>query len=124
MISKISTSLGICLFFVVVWFSTVHPGTSHADSSADVIAEGKELTEDRKKGNCLTCHFIEGGEFPGSHGPPLIFMKQRFPDKAKMRAIIYDSTASNPNTMMPPFGRHGILTSEEIDKITEYIYTL
>ena len=61
---------------------------------------------------------------PGTHGPPLIFMKQRFPDKATLYGRIWDATAANPNTMMPPFGRHGILTDDEIDKITEYVHTL
>lgn len=109
---------------VAVTVSTVFANVSYADSSADVIAKGKELTENRRKGNCLSCHIIGDGQMPGTHGPPLIFMKQRFPDKGKLRARIWDATAANPNTMMPPFGRHGILTDDEIDKITEYIYTL
>jgi len=119
---KTVLSLAVLLAFSLVpmGYST----SSHADASADVIAEGKDLTENRRKGNCLSCHLIGDGVFPGTHGPPLIFMKQRFPDKAKLRARIWDATAANPNSMMPPFGRHGILTDEEIDKITEYIYTL
>ena len=112
------------LFAVVVFVSAQTVKPVAAATEAEVIKEGKELTVDRKKGNCLSCHIIGDGEFPGTHGPPLIFMKQRFPDKAKLRARIYDATAANPNTMMPPFGRHGILSDDEIDKITEYIYTL
>ncbi|MDE0309361.1 MAG: sulfur oxidation c-type cytochrome SoxX [Acidiferrobacterales bacterium] len=96
----------------------------YADSMQDLIAEGKELSFNRQKGNCLSCHIIEDGLMPGTHGPPLIFMQRRFPDKGKLRARIYDPTAANPNTMMPPFGLHGILTDSEIDAITEYIFTL
>lgn len=93
-----------------------------ADDS--VTEQGKQVAFDRKKGNCLACHQIEGGDLPGNIGPPLVAMKARFPDKSKLRAQIWDSTKNNPNTMMPPFGRHQILTEDEIDKVVEFIYTL
>lgn len=93
-----------------------------ADDSA--IAAGKKIAFDRTKGNCLACHMIEGGELPGNIGPALVAIKARFPDKAKLRAQIWDSTRSNPNSIMPPFGRHEILTESEIDKVVEYIYSL
>ena len=51
-------------------------------------------------------------------------MKARFPDKAKLRAQIWDATKANPNTIMPPFGRQQVLSEGEIDKIVEYVYTL
>ncbi|MEO8626840.1 MAG: hypothetical protein ABI612_01890 [Betaproteobacteria bacterium] len=28
----------------------------------------------------------------------------------------------NPNTVMPPFGKHQVLTEEEIDLIVDFIY--
>lgn len=93
-------------------------------ADAQVVEEGKKIAFDRKKGNCLACHQIEGGELAGNIGPPLVAMKARFPDKSKLRAQIWDSTKANPNTMMPPFGRHEILTESEIDKVVEFIYTL
>ncbi len=114
----------IATFCALLLVPIAYSPAGMAEVSAEVIAQGKKLTVDRKKGNCLSCHIIGDGTFPGSHGPPLIFMKQRFPDKAKLRAQIYDATALNPNSMMPPFGRHGILSDSDIDKITEYIYTL
>lgn len=89
-----------------------------------VIAEGKALAFDRKKGNCLACHMVEDGDLAGNSGPPIIAMKQRFPDKAKLREQIWDPTARNPQTLMPPFGKHGILSEDELDKIVDYIYTL
>lgn len=89
-----------------------------------VIDEGKKIAFNRKKGNCLACHQIEGGDLPGNIGPPLIMMKARFPDKAKMRAQIWDARKNNGNTMMPPFGPHEILTEKEIDKVVEFIYSL
>jgi sulfur-oxidizing protein SoxX len=95
-----------------------------AEEATSVVDQGKAVSFDRKKGNCLACHQIEGGDLPGNIGPPLIAMKARFPDKAKLRAQIWDSTKSNPNSIMPPFGRQQVLSESEIDKIVEYIYTL
>ena len=86
--------------------------------------KGKKLAENRKKGNCFACHSYEGAHLPGNIGPPLVAMKARFPDKSKLREQIADPTKSNPNSMMPPFGKHNVLTEEEIDHITEWVYTL
>ena len=94
------------------------------DSASSVFEEGKKIAFDRKKGNCLACHAIEGGDLPGNIGPPLIAMKARFPDKAKLRAQIWDSTTSNPNSIMPPFGRHNIMSDAEIDKVVDFIHSL
>ncbi len=90
----------------------------------DPLAKGRELAFDRKKGNCLACHMIADGDLPGNVGPPLIAMKARYPDKAALYDQIWDSTAANPHSTMPPFGKHGILSDEEIELVTEYIYTL
>ncbi len=95
-----------------------------AADGASAIEEGKEIAFDRKLGNCLACHSIKGGESPGNIAPPLLIMKDRFPDKAKLRAQIWDPTENNPLSMMPPFGRHKILSEEQIDKLTEYLYSL
>jgi sulfur oxidation c-type cytochrome SoxX len=61
---------------------------------------------------------------PGNIGPPLVAMKARFPNKADLRAQIWDSTAANPNTIMPPFGKNRILTEKEVDLVTEFVYSL
>ena len=90
----------------------------------EMMAQGKQVAFDRKKGNCLACHAIAGGSLPGNIGPPLLAMKSRFPDKAVLRAQIWDPTATNPNTIMPPFGKHQILTDAEVDLVTEFIYSL
>ncbi|WP_456445913.1 sulfur oxidation c-type cytochrome SoxX [Thiolapillus sp.] len=95
-----------------------------AQASADDLAAGKKIAFDRKKGNCLACHQIAGGKLAGTIAPPLISMKARFPDKAKLRAQIWDSTVANPNSIMPPMGRHKILTEKEIDLVTDFIYSL
>ena len=96
---------------------------SEEKSEMQMIEEGKALSLDRKKGNCVSCHYIVGAESPGNIGPALVGMKTRYP-KAELRKRIWDITQSAPEAAMPPFGKHQILSEDEIDKITEYIYTL
>jgi sulfur-oxidizing protein SoxX len=88
---------------------------------------GKDISFNRSKGNCLACHAmptVPDAEQPGQSGPPLIAMQARYPDKAVLRAKIWDATASNPETFMPPMGKHQVLTEEEIDKVVDFIYGL
>jgi sulfur-oxidizing protein SoxX len=94
---------------------------------AEEQADGRSLAFDKKKGNCLACHAIPSekkAEAPGNIGPPLVNMKERYPDRAKLRAKIWDATVTNPDTVMPPFGRNKILTEQEIDLVTDYIQGL
>ncbi|TVO74926.1 MAG: sulfur oxidation c-type cytochrome SoxX [Sedimenticola selenatireducens] len=100
------------------------PAAMAAPSDPKIVAAGKAIATGRSQGNCLACHMIEDGESPGNIGPPLIAMKARFPDKAKLRAQIWDATAANPESAMVPFGRFKVLTDDEIDKVVEYIWTL
>jgi sulfur-oxidizing protein SoxX len=99
--------------------------TALADTaSQDRIGLGKQLAMSRSKGNCIACHVIDGGALPGNVGPPLMSMRLRFPERAQLSGQIWDPTARNPDTMMPPFGKHLILTREEIEAIVDYLYTL
>jgi len=93
-------------------------------ADAASVAAGKEVAFDRKKGNCLACHAIEGGESPGDIGPPLLAMQARFPDRAKLRAQIWDPQVANPDTRMPPFGKHKIVSEQDIDNIVDFLLTL
>jgi sulfur-oxidizing protein SoxX len=95
-----------------------------AAASDETIKKGKEAAFDRKKGNCLACHMVGDGVSPGDIGPPLIAMKARFPDRAKLREQIWDAEVANPLTRMPPFGKHKALSEAEIDAIVDYLYTL
>jgi sulfur-oxidizing protein SoxX len=87
-------------------------------------AEGQKLAFDRGKGNCLTCHEIKGGDFPGTVGPALKDIKSKYPDRNELVAIVTDETKRNPQTVMPPFGRNRILTDQEINAIVDFLQTL
>ncbi len=104
-------------------------GSVLAQSAAEPKKEetGKDIAFNRTKGNCLACHgmpTVPDAESTGLYGPPLIAMSARYPDKAKLRAQIWDATALNPASTMIPFGKHGVLTEQEIDKVTDFVYGL
>lgn len=88
---------------------------------------GQELAFSTAKGNCLACHQMPGDPAAitsANIGPPLIGMKGRFPDRARLRAQIWDATAFNVDTVMPPFGKHKVLSDDELDKIVDYVADL
>jgi len=43
---------------------------------------------------------------------------------AALHELLRDPTRGNPDTLMPPFGKHRILEEREIDRITEYLLAL
>lgn len=92
-------------------------------SAADAAA-GKKVAENRKKGNCFACHAYEGSKLAGNIGPPLVAMKARFPDKARLKAQLNDPVQFNPDSMMPPYGKHHIISGKDVDNIVEWLYTL
>ena len=89
----------------------------------DAVTQGGCIVIERTKGNCMGCHQIAGTS-SGDIATKMENMAQRWPDKAKLRAQIHDASKSNPDTVMPPFGRHQLLTSDEVDKVVEFILTL
>ena len=121
LISEIRTRVRVRMVLpVLLVLMTVVPGAATAVQAVD----GKAIVMERSRGNCLACHAIADGKLPGTLGPPLIGMKARFPDADTLRMQVWDATKRNPDTRMPPFGRHGILSSEEIDLVVQYLYTL
>jgi len=115
-------TMAVSLAALLAGTSMVPMAAGAAD--ADQIKYGKEVAFDRKKGNCLSCHMMDDGVSPGDLGPPLVAMQARFPDRAKLRAQVWDAQINNPATRMPPFGKHLALSEKEIDAIVDYLYTL
>ncbi|MGD2140091.1 MAG: sulfur oxidation c-type cytochrome SoxX [Burkholderiales bacterium] len=97
-------------------------------SAADArVDEGRRLAHDFRKGNCLACHAMPADPQAVTRtniAPPLINMRERFADRETLYSQIWDAGQRNPNTIMPPFGKHMILKDEEIELIIDYLYTL
>lgn len=99
---------------------------SAADAAKPELT-GKQIAYDKGLGNCLACHAMPtmpDAVAAGTIGPPLIAMQARYPDKAKLRAQIWNAMDANPNTVMIPFGKNKVLTEQEIDKVTDFVYGL
>lgn len=100
-----------------------------ADVSVDKsrIDQGRRLAHDYDKGNCLACHAAPTDPqaiTKANIAPPLIGMRARFGDRQVLHSQIWDAAKQNPETIMPPFGRHKILSNDEIELIIDYLYTL
>ena len=89
----------------------------------ELAAEGKKVATDRKKGNCFTCHSYEGAHLAGNIGPALNGVSKR-KSRKEIYDQIWDATKLNPNSSMPPFGKHEVLSKKEINAITEWVLTL
>ena len=117
-----TVSLGLIIFAA----SMGQTGLALADQ-AQRIAAGARLAHEVPKGNCLACHAMPSDAnavTSANIGPPLVAIRARFPDRERLRRQIWDAGLTNPDTVMPPFGKHHILTTEEIELIVDYLYTL
>ncbi len=98
---------------------------ARADETPNVAA-GRQLAFEIAKGNCLACHMFPGDSRANTLaniGPPLLSIRSRFPDRAQLRSRLWDPMQTNPNTVMPPYGKHNILSRDEIELIIDYLYT-
>ena len=122
MIRTKTSTIGVAGALAVLMAGAVSLPVAAEGMSA--VKEGKALAENRKKGNCLACHMMGDGAYPGNIAPPLVAMQARYPSKEKLRAQIWDATVMNPDSPMPPFGKHKVISDAELDKIVEYVWTL
>lgn len=96
-------------------------------SAAAQAPTALELFVRRDKGHCIACHQVPAGSGPQTHadlGPRLEGARMRELGRRNLRAIIVDPTAANPDTVMPPFGRHRLLELAEIDRLVDYLHAL
>jgi sulfur-oxidizing protein SoxA len=80
-----------------------------------------------EKGHCVACHQVPAGAGPATRadlGPLLEGARMRGLGKPAIRAAIVDPLSANPDTVMPPFGRHRILEGAEIDRLVDYLHGL
>lgn len=78
------------------------------------------------KGHCIACHALPAAlSRPGGDaGPALNGSRMRELGAAKVRQLIEDPMQANPNTVMPPYGRHRILEAGEIDSLVRFLQSL
>lgn len=79
------------------------------------------------KGHCAACHQLPEGHGPASRadlGPKLEGARMRALGREGLRRAIGDPASANPDTVMPPFGRHRILEAVEIERLVDYLHAL
>jgi sulfur-oxidizing protein SoxX len=88
---------------------------------------GRDLFVRADKGYCIACHQVPDGAGPATRsdlGPRLDGAGMRALGRARLRELLADASRANPETLMPPFGRHRILDSAEIDRVIDYLHAL
>jgi sulfur-oxidizing protein SoxX len=113
----------LCFASILVSFIT-------AASAQSMPTDGRALFIDERKGNCSACHKTPTDatlKSASNIGSPLESIKQKYAtpaDRMRLRNAVWDSSKTLPNTIMPPYGKHRILTDVEIDAILTYLETL
>ena len=94
---------------------------------AQQAAAPLELFVRADKGQCIACHQLPEGRGPATRadvGPRLEGPRMRELGRARLRELIEDPTRANPETSMPPYGRHRILDAAEIARLVEFLHAL
>ncbi|MFZ0620770.1 MAG: sulfur oxidation c-type cytochrome SoxA [Pseudolabrys sp.] len=91
-------------------------------------AKGAELVADRNRGgSCLACHVMGpagGANLPGNVGPDLSQIGSAGREDEYLFNYIYDPRVYNPETVMPPWGGHGVFNDQEISDMVAFLKTL
>lgn len=91
-------------------------------------ATGQKLVTDRNRGgSCLACHVMGpagGADLPGNVGPDLSEIGNAGLSDELLFNYVYDARVYHPDTVMPPWGTHGLFTDEEIGHIVAFLKTL
>ena len=96
-------------------------------TSAAAQMPARDLFVRADKGHCIACHQVPAGSGPQTRadlGPRLEGARMREIGRRNLRALIVDPTAANADTVMPPYGRHRLLDTAEIDRLVEYLHAL
>ena len=91
-------------------------------------AAGQKLAADRSRGgSCLACHVMGpagGADLPGNVGPDLSEIGNAGRDEEWLFNYVNDARVYNSDTVMPPWGTHGIFSESEIGDIVAFLKTL
>ena len=86
-----------------------------------------ELFVRPEKGRCIACHQLPEGVGPTTRsdvGPKLEGARMRALGSEALRELLHDTTRANPDTVMPPYGRHRILEPAEIERLVQFLHAL
>jgi L-cysteine S-thiosulfotransferase len=86
-----------------------------------------ELFVRADKGNCIACHQLPEGTGPATRadvGPRLEGTRMRALGRSALHQALVDPMRANPDTVMPPFGRHRLLDAAEIDRLVDFLVAL
>jgi L-cysteine S-thiosulfotransferase len=90
--------------------------------------KGAELVADRNRGgSCLACHVMGpagGANLPGNVGPDLSEIGNGGRTDEWLFNYVFDARVYNPDTVMPPWGGHGIFNDDEIKDMVAFLKTL
>lgn len=107
------------------------PATAPRKLSAPIDGNaetGAKLVADRNRGgSCLACHVMGpagGADLPGNVGPDLSEIGNAGREDEWLFNYVYDGRVYNPDTVMPPWGGHGLFTDVEINDIVAFLKTL
>ena len=91
-------------------------------------ANGAKLVADRNRGgSCLACHVMGqagNADLPGNVGPDLSEIGNAGREDEYLFNYIYDGRVYNPETVMPPWGGHGVFSDQEINDMVAFLKTL
>jgi L-cysteine S-thiosulfotransferase len=91
-------------------------------------ANGQKLVTDRARGgSCLACHVMGpagNADLPGSVGPDLSEIGNAGREDEWLFNYVYDGRVYNPETVMPPWGSHGLFNDKEVTDIVAFLKTL
>ena len=99
-----------------------------ADPITGDAAKGAKLVADRTRGgSCLACHIMGqagNADQPGNVGPDLSEIGNAGLSDEQLFNFIYDARVYNAETVMPPWGSHGVFTDAEINDMVAFLKTL
>jgi L-cysteine S-thiosulfotransferase len=90
--------------------------------------KGAQLVADRNRGgSCLACHVMGPAgkaDLPGNVGPDLSEIGNAGRDDEWLFNYLYDARVYNADTVMPPWGAHGLFSDAEIVDMVAFLKTL
>jgi len=99
------------IFIFILLFS--FPLTINLQADSEKMTLGLDVYNN--KAACGACHILKAAASEGNIGPNLDILK---PTEEQVKLIVTEGLG-----VMPAFGEEGILTSEEIDAVSHYVFT-